>query len=111
MNIITEVIEYMLKHNTYGYNTTIERRQYLIDELKKTQRPTTQDTKRGREMKKYTVIDLQQCNFMDDTHDEPMTMDKLRKRFWSLDECRSKNYKNFTKEYIEDMWEVEIKEA
>ena len=62
-------------------------------------------------MKKYKVNDLQCCNFMDDTHDEPMTLNSLRARFWSLDDCRSEYYKDFTKDYIEDMWQVEFEEV
>jgi len=62
-------------------------------------------------MKTYKVIDLQGCNFMDDTEDEPLTLNKLRARFWSLDECRSDKYKYFTAIYIQDMWEVEFEEV
>lgn len=59
-------------------------------------------------MIKYKVNDLQECNFMDDTHDEPMTMNDLRARFWALDDCRTNKYSQFTKEYICDMWTVEF---
>ena len=62
-------------------------------------------------IKKYKIIDNQNWDFMCDTHDNPMTLEGIRKRFWSLDECRSKKYINFTKEYIEDMWEVDIVEV
>jgi len=61
-------------------------------------------------MKKYRVIDLQGCNFMDDTYDEPMTIAALRSRFWDLDDCRSNTYNQFTKDYICDMWMVEFEE-
>ncbi len=59
-------------------------------------------------MKKYKVIDCQGCNFMNDTHNEPMTMNALRARFWGLEDCRSNHYKQFTKGYISEMWEVEF---
>ena len=57
-------------------------------------------------MKKYFVEDLQGCDFMGDTRREPMTANELRARFWSLDDCRSEYYKDFTMAYIEDMWLV-----
>ena len=60
-------------------------------------------------MKKYKVIDCQDCNFMDDTHDTPMTMNALRSRFWSLDDCRSNTYAQFTRNYIGEIWAVEFK--
>lgn len=59
-------------------------------------------------MKYYRVIDNQGANFMDDTHEEPMTLNALRSRFWSLDECRSTHYKYFTANYIQEMWQVEF---
>ena len=59
----------------------------------------------------YKIIDHQQMNFMDDTHDDPMTANELRHRFWSLDECHTKRYSDFTMGYIEAMWEVEFKYA
>jgi hypothetical protein len=63
-------------------------------------------------MKKYKVIDLQDTDFMEDTHDEPMTLDQLRDRFWCLymnEEFEDRvEFKNFTKKYIEDLWEVKI---
>ena len=62
-------------------------------------------------MKLYTINNLQGCNFMDDTYDEPMTANVLRARFWVLDECRTKKYSQFTKEHIYDMWKVEFEET
>jgi len=59
-----------------------------------------------KDLKKYQVIDLQNCNFMDDTEDEPMSANSLRSRFWCLDDCRTKHYKEFTLAYICDAWEV-----
>lgn len=63
-------------------------------------------------MKKYKVIDLQGANFMDDTHKAPMTLKELRERFWGLymnEILEDKvDFEHFTKEYIEDLWEVEI---
>jgi len=62
-------------------------------------------------MSKYKVIDRQQCNFMCDTEEEPMTLNALRKRFWSLEDCRTQKYSQFTIEYISDTWEVDIVKA
>lgn len=62
-------------------------------------------------MKLYRVIDCQDCAFMDDTHDEPMTMNALRARFWCLDDSRSNTYAQFTKEYISDVWCIEFEEV
>lgn len=61
-------------------------------------------------MKYYKVIDLQCCGFMSDTHNEPMTLSSLRSRFWSLDDCRTEKFSKFTRDYIEDMWEVRFEE-
>ena len=63
------------------------------------------------ETRKYRVIDLQDCNFMDDTHKEPMTLNALRARFWCLDDCRTEHYKQFTANYIRDMWTVEFEKV
>jgi hypothetical protein len=66
-------------------------------------------------MQKYKVIDLQNTNFMDDTHDNPMTLKELRERFWGLcwgeDMEDPKAFKDFSKEYIEDLWEVRFEEV
>jgi len=66
-------------------------------------------------MKTYKVIDLQDTNFMDDTHGDPMTLEELRERFWGLYQNEQledyKDFENFTKEYIEDLWEVRIVEV
>ena len=66
-------------------------------------------------MKKYKVIDLQGVDFMGDTHKEPQTLRELRERFWGLylnEEVESPvSFKNFTKGYIEDLWEVRIEEV
>lgn len=61
-------------------------------------------------MKKYKVIDLQGCGFMDDTEDEPMTEKELRERFWGLAEARTEKYSEFTLDYISDAWEVQFEE-
>jgi hypothetical protein len=61
-------------------------------------------------MKTYKVIDLQKASFMDDTENKPMTLNELRSRFWSLDECRSTEYKYFIADYIREMWQVELEE-
>jgi hypothetical protein len=66
-------------------------------------------------MKTYKVIDLQHTGFMSDTHEEPETLKELRERFWGL--YQSENieekvkFKDFTREYIEDLWEVRIEET
>ena len=57
-------------------------------------------------MKKYEVMDEQGCNFMDYTHEEPMTANELRHHFWCFDECRTNHYKDFTMDYITEMWNV-----
>jgi len=67
--------------------------------------------KKNKKEKVYKVVDLQDCNFMDDTHDEPMTLKDLRERFWDLDEGRSIKYSQFTKGYIEELWVVDIVEV
>lgn len=61
-------------------------------------------------MKKYSVIDLQGCYFMDDTEVVPMTMNELRKRFWDLEDARTQKYSQFTRKFIEDNWEVRFEE-
>lgn len=48
---------------------------------------------------------------MDDTWDRPLTANELRSRFWSLGEARTEAYKDFTTDYIQEMWEVEFVEA
>jgi len=67
--------------------------------------------KKNKKEKVYKVVDLQDCNFMEDTYDEPMTLNELRKRFWDLDEGRSIKYSQFTKGYIEELWVVDIVEV
>jgi len=62
-------------------------------------------------IKKYKVIDEQGCNFMEDTHNEPMTANELRSRFWGLDDCRTNKYKDFTIDYIQEMWAVTFEEV
>ena len=57
-------------------------------------------------MKKYSVIDLQGCSFMDDSCEEPMTANELRQRYWCLEECRTTHYKYFTLNHIQESWEV-----
>ena len=53
-------------------------------------------------MKKYSVIDLQGCDFMEDTWNEPMTANELRQRYWCLEECRTTHYKDFTMNHIQE---------
>jgi len=62
-------------------------------------------------MKKYKVIDLQGCAFMSDTHDEPLTANELRSRFWGLDDCRTTKYKHFTANHIQEVWGVDFVEV
>jgi hypothetical protein len=57
---------------------------------------------------KYVVIDTQAGYFMVDTIDEPMTKEDLVDRFWCLDECRTNSKKDFTFDYIMEMWNLEI---
>jgi hypothetical protein len=64
-----------------------------------------------REMKKYKVIDQQGASFMDDTHKNPMTANALRSRFWSLNECRTENYKDFTLNFICETWLIDLEEV
>ncbi len=58
--------------------------------------------------KLYRVIDNQGEGFMSDTEKEPMTLNALRSRFWSLDEARTTSYKYFTAEYIQETWQVDF---
>ena len=62
-------------------------------------------------MKTYKVIDLQKTNFMSDTWQDPMTINQLRGRFWGLDENQTDNFKDFTSDYIEENWQVELEEV
>ena len=62
-------------------------------------------------MSKYEVIDLQGATFMSDTHEEPMTLNALRSRFWSLDDSRTTEYKYFTSDYIQEVWQVEFRKV
>jgi len=57
---------------------------------------------------KYVVIDTQAGYFMSDTIDEPMTKQDLIDRFWCLDDCRSNDKKDFTFDYIMEMWNLDI---
>ena len=57
-------------------------------------------------MKQYSVIDLQGCDFMDDTWGKPMTAHELRQRYWDLEDCRTEYYKDFRINYIQEAWEV-----
>ena len=61
-------------------------------------------------MKRYKVIDKQGAGFMRDTETEPLTINELRGRFWGLDENHTENFKDFTSDYIQDVWEVEFEE-
>lgn len=62
-------------------------------------------------MKKYEVQDLQGANFMDYTYEEPETGNELRSHFWLLDDVRTEKYKDFTLDFIQEMWDVEFKEV
>lgn len=62
-------------------------------------------------MKVYKVIDLQRMDFMRDTHENPLTLNELRSRFWNLDEARTSTYKDFTSSYIADVWGVSFEEV
>lgn len=62
-------------------------------------------------MKKYTVIDLEGGNFMDDTYKNPLTANQLRSRFWQIDEARTEKYQYFTLSYIAETWYVDFKEV
>lgn len=62
-------------------------------------------------MKRYFVIDLQQTCFMRDTVVKPMTKNELRSRFWSLDDCRTEKYSQFTSDYIQETWDVIFSET
>lgn len=61
-----------------------------------------------RRIPTYKVEDLQGEGFMSDTHDEPMTLEELRERFWGLDEGSTEFYKEFTLNHIKETWEVEF---
>ena len=64
-------------------------------------------------MKKlYYIEDLQGCNFMGDLFKNPKPLKEIKERFWGLDEEEiNKRWKNFTKEYIENIWEVRFIEV
>ena len=62
-------------------------------------------------MKRYKVIDKQGADFMKDTETEPLTINELRGRFWGLDENHTENFKDFTANYIQDIWEVYFEEV
>lgn len=63
-----------------------------------------------KKQKKYYVEDLQKTDFMGDTYKKPMTMNQLRRRFWNTEDARTTKYKDFNKDFIEDTWEVRLKE-
>lgn len=62
-------------------------------------------------MKRYRVIDKQGAGFMDDTIENPLTINELRGRFWGLMENHTKDFKDFHSKYIQDTWQVEFEEV
>ena len=60
-------------------------------------------------MSKYYILDNELVGFMEWTHDEPLTKKEMINHFWDYDECRTIHKKDFTLEWIEDNWNVEIK--
>lgn len=38
------------------------------------------------------------------------TENELRKRFWDLEDARTQKYSQFTREFIEDNWEIRFEE-
>jgi len=62
-------------------------------------------------MKRYRVIDKQGAGFMDDTIENPLTINELRGRFWGLDENHTENFRDFHSDYIKDTWEVDFEEV
>jgi hypothetical protein len=62
-------------------------------------------------MKRYRVVDNQGAGFMQDTEQEPLTINELRGRFWGLDENHTENFKDFTANYIQDTWQVDFIEV
>lgn len=65
-------------------------------------------------MKRYIVHDLQGCNFMDYSHDEPMIALEIRQTRWSdyqdnmQDEEYPLKWSQFTLDFIADLWELEF---
>ena len=66
-------------------------------------------------MKKYSVIDLQGCSFMDYTWEEPMTAQQIRSHlYWLLvdergyypDEQEYYHFKEITLDFCADYWEI-----
>ena len=66
-------------------------------------------------MKKYSVIDLQDCDFMEYTWKEPMTAHEIRKHlYWLLRDERDYepyeqefyHYKEITLDFCADYWEI-----
>lgn len=69
-------------------------------------------------MKRYTVTDLQGGSFMDYSHNEPLTANEIRQIRWQDyidnmvdDEPERMKYKDFTLEFIQDLWEIQLKEV
>ena len=59
-------------------------------------------------MKLYTVNNLDNGGFMDDTRQKPLTANQLRSRFWSLEDSRTDKFKHFTLDYIAETWHVKF---
>jgi hypothetical protein len=60
-------------------------------------------------MKKYAVIDLQGCDFMSYTHEEPMTRKELLEHFRGFCEVEDKplSFADSLKS-IKDIWEIDL---
>ena len=67
-------------------------------------------------MKKYSVIDLQDCDFMEYTWKEPMTAHEIRKHLLQLindnrdefGETEMYKYEDMTLDFCSDYWEIEF---
>lgn len=60
-------------------------------------------------MKRYKVIDLQHTGFINDSHDNPMTAQEIRNRFWGLEEeHHTEKWSQFTLDYIAELWDVDF---
>ena len=67
-------------------------------------------------MKKYSVHDLQGCNFMDYTWEEPYTEKEIREHFLQLinddrdefGETEMYKYEDMTLDFCSDYWEIEF---
>ena len=65
-------------------------------------------------MKKYSVNDTQDCNYMDYTWDEPMTATELRTKFfyeWNDNTTWNYKYSEVTLDLIQDLMEIKLIES